>query len=130
MILAIRTDSPVAELYLLDETGRELAKDIWEAGNKLSDEIHEHIRLLLDDQSGSLEDLTGLVAYKGPGSFTGLRIGLSVANAIAFAQEIPIVGAGGDDWLDECISQLSSGVASAQVTPEYGRGANITKPKK
>jgi tRNA threonylcarbamoyladenosine biosynthesis protein TsaB len=37
-------------------------------------------------------DLTAIVATVGPGSFTGLRIGLAVAKGIAVARDIPIVG--------------------------------------
>jgi tRNA threonylcarbamoyladenosine biosynthesis protein TsaB len=38
-----------------------------------------------------MHDIEGVVCFKGPGSFTGLRIGLTVGNALAYAQNIPVV---------------------------------------
>jgi len=39
----------------------------------------------------ALKDLNAITIYAGPGSYTSLRIGLSVANALAFALDIPVV---------------------------------------
>ncbi len=40
----------------------------------------------------SLQDLTGVNVATGPGSFTGIRVGVSVANALGFALGIPVNG--------------------------------------
>lgn len=40
----------------------------------------------------SIQDLTGINVETGPGSFTGLRIGVSVANALGFALGVPVNG--------------------------------------
>ncbi len=75
-----------------------------------------------------------MVVFKGPGSFTGLRIGISVANALAYGLQIPIASAKGDDWLEKGIKKLgaenppTSGVK--MVVPEYGRPPHTTTPKK
>lgn len=130
MILALRTDSPTSELYLLKSDGSRLARDIWEAGNNLSDELLSHIHALLKSQGGDWQDVSGIVAYQGPGSFTGLRIGLTVANTLAYAQGVPIVGSKGEAWIEDGLAELSNQSAGAQVMPEYGKQANITKPRK
>ena len=66
----------------------------------------------------------------GPGSFTGLRIGLTVLNTIASSQAIPIVGATGDDWQDVAVAGIDSGQNDEIVMPFYGSEANITAPRK
>jgi len=45
-----------------------------------------------------LADLKGVFVIKGPGSFTGLRVGLSVANQFAHQLKIPITGLRTDEW--------------------------------
>ena len=85
---------------------------------------------MLDEQGKTLEDLTGIVAYQGPGSFTGLRIGLSVANALAYGLSIPIVGATGDDWLKTSRQALQTRPETKPITPEYGAPVHITQQKK
>ncbi len=46
----------------------------------------------IHSRSGRWEDLEGIEVEKGPGSFTGLRVGVSVANALGFALGIPVNG--------------------------------------
>lgn len=49
---------------------------------------------LFESASGSASDLQAIVVATGPGSFTGLRIGLAAAKGIAVAHDIPVVGVG------------------------------------
>jgi tRNA threonylcarbamoyladenosine biosynthesis protein TsaB len=76
------------------------------------------------------EQLSAIIVYKGPGSFTGLRIGVSVANTYAYALNIPIVGCSGDDWLIDGIQSIKQNINEKIITPEYGGKINITSPKK
>jgi tRNA threonylcarbamoyladenosine biosynthesis protein TsaB len=50
------------------------------------------IRDLLHKKGKKIEDLSGIIVNQGPGSFTGLRVGISVANALGFILKIPING--------------------------------------
>jgi tRNA threonylcarbamoyladenosine biosynthesis protein TsaB len=128
-ILALRTDKPEAELYLYD--GQKKSAEIkWQAHLQLAETISTKINEILNKSSISYNDLEGIAIYKGPGSFTGLRIGMSVANALAFAQGIPIVAQGGDNWITDGIKALSFGQNDKIAIPEYGSPAHITKPRK
>lgn len=128
MILCLRTDSDVAQLALYD--GVELKfSDEWAAGRQLSQQLLPHILKLLAQAGLDIADLSGLVVYQGPGSFTGLRIGISVANALAYGTGIAIVGARGEHWAQDGMRALEGGQDQKIVVPEYGAQPNISRPK-
>jgi len=129
IILALRTDKPEAELYLYDDQ-KQLANLKWQAHLKLAETLNSKIQEILNKLSISLEALEGIAIYKGPGSFTGLRIGMSVANALAYAQAVPIVARGGEDWLNTAIKDLLAGGNDKIAIPGYGAPAHVTKPRK
>ncbi len=130
MILAIKTDTPTAELIVLDASGQELARQEWLAERRLAHELLGKLEALLVQTGGTWDQLSGLVVFKGPGSFTGLRIGITVMNTIAYAQEIPITGQTGDGWLSNGIACLQRGENDRIVLPEYGAPARITQQRK
>ena len=136
IILTIRTDKPEAELglYSAGQSGndaqKQLAYETWEAHRQLADTIHLKIRALLQSVDKDWGDIQGIVGFQGPGSFTGLRIGLTVANTIAYAQHIPIVATNGNDWIMHGVNRLIYGENDTIALPEYGSEANITKPRK
>jgi len=65
--------------------------------------IMKKISDLFDSAGGSVNDLQAMVVGTGPGSFTGLRIGLAAAKGIAVARDLPIVGVGVFDVAATCI---------------------------
>lgn len=130
MILTLRTDKPISELGLFDIHGTQLTYFEWEAHRALAETIHGKIRDILAGQGREFADLDGVVAFKGPGSFTGLRIGLTVANALAYSYAIPVVATDGEAWIPEGLAKLAAGTNEQVVLPEYGAVANITAPKK
>lgn len=129
LILTIRTDKPEAELGLY-QSNNQLAYSTWLAHRELAETIHSQLAALLKGQNYTLHDLQAIVAYQGPGSFTGLRIGLSVANALAYSLGIPIVASGEDDWIKSGIIRLESGDNDTLALPEYGSLPNITPQRK
>lgn len=128
LILLVRTDKPQAELYLYANS-QQLSAIRWQAHRQLAETVHKQIDKLLNKSSISLSDIEGIVVFKGPGSFTGLRIGHSIANALAYAQKIPVVANGGEDWLEQGINDLMSGKDDKIIKPEYGAPAKTTSPK-
>jgi tRNA threonylcarbamoyladenosine biosynthesis protein TsaB len=129
LILTIRTDKPEAEIGLY-QNGTQLAYDTWQADRQLSETLHQRLRALLEAHSYTFADINGIAVFKGPGSFTGLRIGISVANALADGLQIPIVGTAGEDWTEQGVQQLNKGQNERVVLPEYGSPPHITLPKK
>jgi tRNA threonylcarbamoyladenosine biosynthesis protein TsaB len=127
--LIIRTDKPMAEIGLYD--GRtQLAYETWEAHRQLAETLHSKIETLLKTQQKRWEDVQAIVCFQGPGSFTGLRIGLSVGNALAYSYQLPIVATQGSEWIEEGVERLEAGENEEQVLPFYGADAHITLPKK
>lgn len=129
LIVTMRTDKPEAEIGLYDDQ-KQLAYETWQAYRELSATIHKKLQTLLASQHKQLADVQGIVCFQGPGSFTGLRIGLTVADSLAYGLGLPIKGAKGDEWVSLGITALLSGENDVQVMPEYGAEAHITLPKK
>ncbi len=130
MILTLRTDNPEAEISLYDVSGVQVQYLTWKAHRELAETIHAKINDLLQTNQKEFSDVTGIVVYKGPGSFTGLRIGCSVANALANSFDVPIIGARGENWIEIGVNLLKEGHNDRQVLPEYGGQVFTTKPRK
>ena len=62
-----------------------------------------HIQDMLEACDLSTKDLTHVAVNRGPGSFTGIRVGLATANGIAFANQIPLLGVSAFDALHHAI---------------------------
>lgn len=129
IILVIRTDKPEAEIGIYDDQ-KKLAYETWQAHRELAETLHKKITEMLNKLSISLNDVEAIVCFKGPGSFTGLRIGLTVANALAYAQNIPVVARMDPGWLEQGIKDLLDGQNDKIAIPEYGAEAKTTKPRK
>jgi tRNA threonylcarbamoyladenosine biosynthesis protein TsaB len=128
-ILTIKTDKPEAEVGLYEDQ-KQLNYIKWQADRQLSSTLNFKIKEILNQSSISLESIGGVVVFKGPGSFTGLRIGFSVANALAYSLQKPIVGLGGEAWLQAGINKLLAGKNDKIALPDYGAPAKTTAPKK
>lgn len=102
----------------------------WQAGRDLARDMLAYLRDRLQEHNYSLADIAGIGIYRGPGSYTGLRIGMTVLNTIANARHTPIVGAIGEQWQSECEAMLQRTEDHKIVLPEYGGDAHITAPKK
>lgn len=127
LTLCLRSDKLEAELYLYNDKTK-IDEITWEAHRKLADTIHLQIEEILIKNGKLVSDIEKIAIYQGPGSFTGLRIGMSVANSLAYANSIPIVAAEGEGWIDECL--IKQVAEFMPVHPVYGMDANITEPKK
>jgi len=91
MILAIDTATQYAALALYNQSGL-YTEQAWHAGRNHTTELMPRLVRILQAAQIRLPDLTALAVSLGPGSFTGLRIGLAVAKGLALPHEIPLVG--------------------------------------
>lgn len=130
MVLTIKTDNPTAEVGLYFNTGQQRQYKKWQAHRQLAESIHREIDSLLKAESKTWKDLSGVICYKGPGSFTGLRIGLTVGNALAYSLVVPIVGTTGNDWINMGVGQIAKDINKKIVIPVYGNQPHITLPRK
>ncbi len=56
-----------------------------------SERLHVYINEVLEKANVSLNDLDAIAVSKGPGSYTGLRIGVSAAKGLCFSLDIPLI---------------------------------------
>ena len=91
MLLAIDTSTDTASLALVQDS-QALAELTWCCGQNHSVELLAQLVHLLNRAKSGLQSISGLIVAKGPGSFNGLRVGLSTAKGLAFSLGIPIVG--------------------------------------
>ena len=127
--ITIRTDKPEAEIGLYEDD-TQLAYETWPAHRILAETIHDKLKSLLASQSKALHDVVGIVVFKGPGSFTGLRIGVTVANALAYSLDAKIIASEDPNWLENGLRRLLAGESDSVALPEYGAVPHITQQKK
>jgi tRNA threonylcarbamoyl adenosine modification protein YeaZ len=93
MILAIDASTDNASLALVQE-GRVLAEANWRCEQNHSVELLPRLARLLDEAKADIKSVSAVIVARGPGSFNGLRVGISTAKGLAFSLGIPIVGIG------------------------------------
>ena len=91
MLLAIDTATRYTSIALYDDSGI-VAEQSWRSANNHSVEVMPAIERMMDQQHRAPTDLIAVAVAKGPGSFTGLRIGMSIAKGLCLALDIPIIG--------------------------------------
>jgi len=91
MLLAIDTATRIASIAFYGE-GAVRSERTWHSKDSHTVELMPNIVGMLEQGGVTPRDLSAVAVALGPGSFTGLRIGMSVAKGLAFALDIPLVG--------------------------------------
>ena len=89
-------------------------KELSSEGYSHGEKLHVFIEDVLQDAGIRIEDLSAVCVGKGPGSYTGLRIGVSAAKGICFALDIPLISIETLDILANAIS-VEEGVVIAML---------------
>lgn len=89
--LAMDTSSDYAGLAL-SRQGGVLAEMTWKTGQNHTTDLLPALVSLLERARTSLDSVDGIAVALGPGSFNGLRVGISTAKGLAFALGVPLVG--------------------------------------
>lgn len=120
MIIAIEGASSDLSLALAEPDGSPIADDAWSSHQRQSAELLPRLLHLLARARRPLRDATALAVGTGPGSFTGLRVAMSLAKGLAFGLERPIIGVPSlHAWLE------ADPGASAALTRAGAREAHV-----
>lgn len=93
MILAIDTASTLCAACVWDATaGRELGRRVEDIGKGHAERLMGIIDAALADAGKTYSDITAIAVSVGPGSFTGIRVGVSAARGLALALNVPAYG--------------------------------------
>ena len=115
MQLYLDTSDFIAKITLTDKSGQTFTYED-DLGREMAEKLLETLNNHLKERNKSVQDLEKITFMSGPGSFTGLRIGSSIVNTLAHELHIPLYDHKGKEH------QI--------ILPDYGRPANISKPKK
>jgi len=130
MILYLNTIDKIAKIRLYDGKFKLIDELSFDGSFILSEELVQKIDFLLKNNNFSKKDLTQIAVNIGPGSYTGVRIGVTTANSIAFALNLPIIEILDEKDVEKVITKRSAQNAfSAPVLPVYSHLPYITKKR-
>ncbi len=103
-ILNIETATKNCSVALAKEGKTMLCKEIAEEGYSHAERLHVFIEEIIKEAGITFQDLSAIAVSQGPGSYTGLRIGVSAAKGLCFALDIPLIAV---DTLQVLASQVT-----------------------
>jgi tRNA threonylcarbamoyladenosine biosynthesis protein TsaB len=93
MLLAIDTSTTLTGLACYDTTGV-LGECSWRSGRDHTAQLLPQLTLLLRHIGRARDDIAAIGVALGPGSWSGLRVGMSTAKGLALARDMPLIGIG------------------------------------
>ena len=130
MLLYINTTQlNQAEIALVSR--QEVLKTTFKVNRDLSEKLLPKIQFLLKKSRGRFSDVSKVAIVTGRGSYTGVRVGVSMANALSYSLNIPIFqldsGTIGGKNLPDLYSRKGT---IGLIRPVYGGNPNISRPKR
>jgi tRNA threonylcarbamoyladenosine biosynthesis protein TsaB len=137
LILVFDTAGSNLFVALLSEE-KILTQNVISESGKQAELLIPEIEKILREQKIWYQDLGLIVATKGPGSFTGTRIGLTVARTLKLATNLPLILINSDEVKNFGIDSIASfglekfrrGEISTDLNPIYSGGPRISERKK
>jgi len=111
-ILNIETATKNCSVSIAKNGETVVCKEIAEEGYSHAEKLHVFIEEVIDEAQISVQDLAAIAVSQGPGSYTGLRIGVSAAKGLCFALNIPLIAV---DTLQTLASQVK--VSEGKIIP-------------
>ncbi|RED21930.1 tRNA threonylcarbamoyladenosine biosynthesis protein TsaB [Flavobacterium cutihirudinis] len=111
-ILNIETATKNCSVSIAKNGETILCKEIAEEGYSHAEKLHVFIEEAIAESGVSVQDLDAIAVSQGPGSYTGLRIGVSAAKGLCFALNIPLIAV---DTLKTLASQAK--VSDGKIIP-------------
>jgi tRNA threonylcarbamoyladenosine biosynthesis protein TsaB len=111
-ILNIETATKNCSVALAKDGITVLYKEIAEEGYSHAERLHVFIEEIIKEAGITFQELSAIAVSQGPGSYTGLRIGVSAAKGLCFALDIPLIAV---DTLQVLASQAN--VSSGLIIP-------------
>ena len=108
-ILNLETATKNCSVAIAKNSKTLICKEMSEEGYSHAEKLHVFIESILNELELTFEDLSAIAVSQGPGSFTGLRIGVSAAKGLAYALNIPLIA----------IDTLTILAAQAQVSDGF-----------
>ena len=121
MILAFDTSTDWCSVALYDPAGGVRAEQTWVAHRAQTAQLLPTVDYLLGRVQATMDAVTGVAVALGPGSFTGLRVGLATAKGLAYARRLPIWGVPTPDILAYAHSAVTAAPVCAVVGAGRGR---------
>ncbi len=90
-ILNIETATKNCSVALAKDGETILCKEIAELGYSHAEKLHVFIKEIVDEAGIELSNLSAVAVSQGPGSYTGLRIGVSTAKGLCYALDVPLI---------------------------------------
>ena len=91
LILNIETSTKNCSVSIASEGNVLVLKELNEGSYSHAEKLHPFIQEALTDANVSLKDIDAIAVSKGPGSYTGLRIGVSSAKGLCFSLDKPLI---------------------------------------
>lgn len=128
-ILAIETTGPFGSVCLINENRKPLAYEVTTEEMSHMKNLIPMCDAVLKEAGIEKKDLTHIACSIGPGSFTGVRVGVSTARALAQVLNLPAIPVGTLDAFTkkECETRYISAILNARRGQVYGMVYDLEK---